>query len=224
MRTILSFLREKHGNVAVTFALALVPLAGTAGVAIDYTRATSAHSRMQSATDAAALTAVTVGAPAAADRTAAANNVFNGSKPNGLSSPTLQVSASSKEAVVVASATIEMSISKLLQLDKVSLSTRSKAVKVFEGPAPCVFALNKTANPGIEISGNAMFLGKSCALQSNSSATGAITIGGSSKVKADGYCAVGTVTSSGTLSPAPKDHCDELPDPYEKLAVVLSPA
>ncbi len=47
--------RCRRGNVAITFALALIPLLGLAGVAIDYARALSLSARLQSASDAAAL-------------------------------------------------------------------------------------------------------------------------------------------------------------------------
>jgi Flp pilus assembly protein TadG len=44
-----------EGNIAVTFAIALVPILGFVGAAIDYTRANSARSSMQAALDSTAL-------------------------------------------------------------------------------------------------------------------------------------------------------------------------
>src|ERR1700709_1721748 len=49
------FVRADAGNIAVPFALALVPLLGFVGAAIDYTRANSARSSMQAALDSTAL-------------------------------------------------------------------------------------------------------------------------------------------------------------------------
>jgi hypothetical protein len=43
------------GNVAVVFAIALIPIVGLAGGAIDYNRATSVKAAMQAALDATAL-------------------------------------------------------------------------------------------------------------------------------------------------------------------------
>src|SRR5688572_20343995 len=157
MRSLHSFLRDKRGNVAITFAVALVPIIGSVGAAIDYTRASTSRSRLQSATDAAALSSLLT-SPAA--RAATATSVFHGAKPAGLSSMQLVVSASSTESVVMASAAVETSMTKLLHLDRVNVSVRSKAVKVFAGPPACVIALNKTASPGIEISGSSSFVGK----------------------------------------------------------------
>lgn len=50
-----AFLRTEKGNVAVTFAVALVPLLGLIGMAIDYSRAASLRAAMQSAADSTAL-------------------------------------------------------------------------------------------------------------------------------------------------------------------------
>lgn len=55
MRSARRFRTATEGNIAVIFALALVPLLGFVGVAVDYSRANSARTAMQSALDSAAL-------------------------------------------------------------------------------------------------------------------------------------------------------------------------
>ena len=45
----------RGGNVTLTFALALIPLVGLAGSAVDYSRGNSAKAAMQAAADATAL-------------------------------------------------------------------------------------------------------------------------------------------------------------------------
>jgi Flp pilus assembly protein TadG len=49
------FARADQGNIAMIFAITLVPLLALVGAAVDYTRASAAHSAMQSALDTAAL-------------------------------------------------------------------------------------------------------------------------------------------------------------------------
>jgi Flp pilus assembly protein TadG len=49
------FIRADRGNIAVTFAIALVPIIGFIGAAVDYSRATRARSSMQAALDSTAL-------------------------------------------------------------------------------------------------------------------------------------------------------------------------
>src|SRR3954464_10586547 len=49
------FLADQHGGVAPIFALAIVPMIGLAGAAIDYSRASAARTAMQASLDATAL-------------------------------------------------------------------------------------------------------------------------------------------------------------------------
>jgi Flp pilus assembly protein TadG len=54
-RTCEQFVLSESGNIAVIFAIALVPLLGFVGAAVDYTRANAARSSMQAALDSTAL-------------------------------------------------------------------------------------------------------------------------------------------------------------------------
>src|SRR5207247_444193 len=49
------FLADQHGGVAPIFALALVPMIGLGGAAIDYSRANAARTAMQASLDATTL-------------------------------------------------------------------------------------------------------------------------------------------------------------------------
>ena len=46
---------DRSGSISTSFALALIPILGMAGVAVDYTGAASARAHLQARTDAAAL-------------------------------------------------------------------------------------------------------------------------------------------------------------------------
>lgn len=54
-RRLRSFVGARDGNVAVTFAIAILPIVGFAGAAVDYSHAGSVRSAMQSALDSTAL-------------------------------------------------------------------------------------------------------------------------------------------------------------------------
>ena len=90
------FRRAEGGNVAVIFAIVLVPLLGFVGAAVDYTRASSARSSMQVALDSAALMVskdlATTPTLTAAQITAKASTYFNAlyTNPN---APAITVSA-----------------------------------------------------------------------------------------------------------------------------------
>lgn len=57
-RAIAPFRRDRHGTVAITFALALIPIAFACGAAVDYSYANKVKSKLDAAADAAALAAV----------------------------------------------------------------------------------------------------------------------------------------------------------------------
>src|SRR5215207_7955283 len=50
-----SFLRDRRAGVAPMFALAIIPVIGLVGAAVDYSRANSIRTKVQSALDATAL-------------------------------------------------------------------------------------------------------------------------------------------------------------------------
>src|SRR5262249_39657224 len=53
--TLARFLSDRRGNVATIFGLALIPVVGLVGAAVDYSRANSTRTDMQAAIDATAL-------------------------------------------------------------------------------------------------------------------------------------------------------------------------
>ena len=53
--TLHAFARARDGNIAVTFALVLIPVGGAAGAAVDYSRANSVKADLQAALDSTAL-------------------------------------------------------------------------------------------------------------------------------------------------------------------------
>lgn len=55
--TATAFAKDERGNIAVIFAIALLPLLSFIGAAVDYTRASSSKASMQSALDSATLMA-----------------------------------------------------------------------------------------------------------------------------------------------------------------------
>jgi len=215
VRLIRDFLRHRGGNTAVLFALALVPATGAAGVALDYSRTSNERTTVQTAADAAAVAALRAIGSDTASRIDRATQVFN-AQVGGVTVTSFKVDVTAKQATVTATASVPTTLMNVLGVKRMPVSVRAVASKAFTGPPPCVFALAKSGT-GINIGGSASFLGKNCSLQANSSSAGAIDIGGSSSVKADGYCAVGTVTSKSPLSPEPESYCDEMNDPYASL-------
>jgi Flp pilus assembly protein TadG len=92
------FANDRKGNVAILFALTLMPIVFLTGMGIDYTVANQRKAMLDAAADAAALAAVTptlMSQPSTASVTAA-TNMFNSqvSEITGVASPNVTVSAS----------------------------------------------------------------------------------------------------------------------------------
>ena len=89
-----SFARDRSGNVAIIFALLLVPIMGMIGLAVDFGRAHLIQSRTQAAVDAAALAAGRVAQVESTDKmnkaAAAATAFFDQAKPKNVVSSALQ--------------------------------------------------------------------------------------------------------------------------------------
>src|ERR1700712_3848442 len=58
------FRRDQRGNIAVIFALTLIPVLSCIGCAVDYSRATQLRSKLQAAIDAASVGSVSRTSPA----------------------------------------------------------------------------------------------------------------------------------------------------------------
>jgi Flp pilus assembly protein TadG len=130
--SLLSLLRrDRRGNVALTFALAAVPLFGAIGVAIDYGRATVARSRMADALDAAVLA---VGSkPAMSDD--AAKTMIKNWVDNQLQNQTIgtwqvdTVSQANGKIDVTVSGSVPTTIASVIGFDSVPISVSSEAVR-----------------------------------------------------------------------------------------------
>src|SRR5690349_14785161 len=73
-----NFCRDLSGNIAVSFAIALVPIVMAAGGAVDFSRANSARTNMQGALDSTALALVSTAANQTQDVLSAnATSYFN---------------------------------------------------------------------------------------------------------------------------------------------------
>ena len=106
---IVPLLRDRKANVAVIFALAMVPTIFLLGMTLDYTQATRKRSQLNAAIDAAVIAAVTPAmmAQSSSAATTAATNIFNATATSlpGLSAPpTLTVNITNSGLVRTATA------------------------------------------------------------------------------------------------------------------------
>jgi Flp pilus assembly protein TadG len=131
------FFRDREANVAIVFALSLIPITLLTGMAMDFTSAEQKKAELDAAADAAAIAAVTPAMMAKADAQAvtAAQNMFNSKATNinGLNySPsnltvTVTDSGLNRTAIVSYTASSQNSFSGILKLAAWPISGSSQA-------------------------------------------------------------------------------------------------
>ena len=216
-----NFKKDESGTVAVIFAFALIPVLGFAGAAVDYVRATQSRGKVQAAVDGAALAAVLAQVPTVSERQATAQKVFGAIRSEGLTA-TPAFSITNTSATVTASGQVETSLLKVLQVPHISVASRAKAVKAFEGPPPCILALNRSVDKALILTGGAQYVAEGCVLHSNSSSSLSLVVDNNAAVQAGGYCAAGKASVPTNLTPPARSYCEPLDDPFRNLPAPLA--
>jgi Flp pilus assembly protein TadG len=192
------FLRDRKGGVAPLLALASLPLIGSVGAAVDYSRANSARSAMQAAADAAALALARDsrtnigGDPSAAASNYFAANFTRSEVQVAHVTATASSAATQHKMTVSATGTIKTMLLGVLGFSSVTLTVNSGAASTFDGLG-CVLALDKSASGAFSGQGSTSVTLKGCSLYVNSKSTTAVGVGGSAKVSALSVGVVGGV-------------------------------
>src|SRR3954467_7465241 len=173
------FCSDTGANVAPIFAIAIIPIVGLTGSAMDYTRANSIKSAMQAAADATALKLVqnALSLPSG-DVSATADPVFKASfsRPDAAQ---LQISAqSTSSGVVTVTATAQMATDFMgvLGITNIVIGSRTVAMKTPGDGKGCVLALNRSASGTITAQGRTTINLNACSMYDNSRSSTALTV------------------------------------------------
>lgn len=211
----------ERGSLAVVFAFVLIPIAGAVGIALDFARASHARTALQSATDAAALSAAK-SSIAQADRSNVASSVFAANIGTGgfAVGATPTVTVGSDKVTVATTFPVPTTITKVLGFNSLPVTvTSSVAFGSFFGGASsaCVLALSETADGAFYVNGTTNFQAIGCSVMSNSAHAQSIRGVGAPDVTAASFCAVGQYDINSGFSPLPSTGCSPVPDPFASL-------
>jgi hypothetical protein len=182
-------------------ALALVPMIGLAGAAIDYSRASAARSAMQANLDATALMiAKDAQIIQPTQVNSVATNYFNATfdRPDVQSlQVTATIGSASSGTVITASATgaVSTTFMKVLGHSSMDVAARTSVLNASDGLG-CVLSLNPSASGAATAQGSTSVKLNGCSLYDNSNSDTALTVGGSASVQADFVGVVGGIGSS----------------------------
>lgn len=224
------FMRDKAGNVAMTFGIALVPIMFSVGITIDYSEISRIKSRLQETSDSAALYAIKGLRDGGYDEEnidqLAYNNVVSNYDIDTVGidigvdihtdTLTVQLETIYDPAFLRAFGHNE---TKIGAFTEVAYAVNKEAVK-------CLISLNKTTNNALNLVGNSIIGANECAIHVNSSSYDAVDLdGGGTSITAQEVCIVGDVQSGlNRISPPPPKNCERIDDPFDnwELPVVGS--
>jgi Flp pilus assembly protein TadG len=126
-----AFWRARRGNVAMIFALSLIPVALSAGAGIDFMRQLIAHSNMVDALDGAALAAGSTPGLSQSDLTALAQKFFNANYNTGYTDgppPTLTVSVEGQSITLNAASTMPTTLLRVAGINELPVKASTTVV------------------------------------------------------------------------------------------------
>lgn len=218
---LLRCLRDEAAGVAVVFGLALVPLIGSVGVAIDVSVWYGERGRLQAAVDSAAIAAaremrVANTTPAQleqiAEAIATASAQARGFAPDGIE---VHATVDPREHSVhlTISRTLDRVFSRVVT-DTFTNVTVAATARV-SGSAPiCVVGLDRTEAKTIVLENRAVVDARGCAVYSNSDHNQGMRVGNFAQLNAALICSAGGKSGPfSAFSTTPRTDCPPLPDP-----------
>ena len=194
------FVSDSRGGVAPLLALAMIPIIGTIGAAVDYSRANATKAAMQSALDATGLALAKQSATGAQVNT---NDYFNANfvRPEVTNLDVVTNTSMVPGGTLLslsATGKIKTQLIGLLGFSALTVTTNSSVVAASDGLG-CVLSLNKTASGAITGQGSTTVELKGCSLYDNSANASALSVGGSAKISAYSIGVVGGISGGSGL-------------------------
>jgi Flp pilus assembly protein TadG len=211
------FAADGDGAVLPIFALALIPIVAMVGAAVDYSRANSIRSQLQATLDSALLAGARDGST---NWTNIATNFFNSNvqtKWGVVASPTFTLTEN-RAYMGTVSAAMSTNFLGIMGVNTINVGVSAIASVGSTGGYYCVLALNQTAQPGLQLTGNASITitAPKCVMQVNSNSVDAVDLNGNTAINSVENCFVGGTRTVGnsSISPTPDATCKAVPDPF----------
>lgn len=198
----------ERGAIAVIFALSAVPLVAVSGAAVDYGRALSFKSQLQTAADATAIAA------ASADPDEAYSLAQNTLIGFGAPIDSVDIKIDEGRSLVVAQHNLPTVFMQVLGFETMPIEVVAAAELVTSSQKVCMLALNETEPHAISISGSAGFFGPECAVHSNSSDSEGMHIGNNATAVAAEFCSRGGYSAPADFDQRIRGNCWKINDPF----------
>mgnify|MGYP000848169113 FL=1 len=205
---------DRSGNIAIIAALGAIPLVLAIGIAIDYSRTSSAKSDLQEAVDAAVLAGARDGT--SSWTTVAAKMLSSSVKTKDftVASSSFTTDASGNY-VGTAAGSIKTTFASVVSVQSISIgATATVAVKAASDKA-CILLLNTSASPGLLLNSGAIINAPNCQVHIKSTGNPAATFNASTTLSTKKICLAGTnVLDNGGTHPNLTKGCTTVSDPF----------
>ena len=217
------FRSTSSGNVAVTFAIMIVPVMGGVGAAIDYSQSSSIKTAMQAAADAAALGTVKIASTLTPEQVqSTASGLFNASfsRPNVTPGVAASYDSGSSTVTVTASASYKPNIVNMMGIMQIAMSANSKATVGGKTWQICVMVTEPTNNHTLMVEGGSKIDFTNCMVQVNTANWDAVEARDTSYIHSTNgeNCFVGDI-HYGDVQPPKNPTCTMFADPFAAYTV-----
>jgi Flp pilus assembly protein TadG len=204
---------DNRGSIAVISASCLVVMSLAVGIAIDFGRAATAATKLQSGVDAAALGLATGHVTAAQQADYVSKMMAANASNSNIRDLNFQITKNAETITVSATATVPTTLSSIIQPNVAIARSATVPLALPAGaPTACIYALAPTGT-GLTIDSNGS-MDADCGIQVNSASSNALKFSSGGTITSTSNCVVGGVSYDGGASATPAvAQCPAAADP-----------
>lgn len=206
------FCRADDGNIAVIFAIALIPIVGLVGAAVDYSKAGDVKVHLQTALD----TALLAGSTQTADQqVSTATSVFNGNFNGKFASAATATFTQNGDGSLsgTASSSVAASFLGVFGINTLSVGAKGTATPRTASTDVCILLVNTLKTQALLVNSGAQINAPNCEIDVLSSQSPAAIFNATLNVK--NICIKGsTIIKNGGANPPAETGCPAIADPF----------
>lgn len=208
------FFTQQSGNVAMIFAIAIIPIFAAVGSAVDYSRLSNQFSYIQEAADSAVLAAAIEYDKNNSDRIEIGKNIFSSHTRNPCDGD-IAISIVGDEVTGTTSCELDTTFLGIIGITEIAFN--NTAIAIVDPLPPCLLALNPTSSQDLAFNGGVTLNGPKCKVHVNSKhGFSAMTGSKNAKISVANICVVGGFKGN-NFQPTPQTGCEPEPDPYSYM-------
>jgi Flp pilus assembly protein TadG len=217
------FRRDASGGTAVMFALAIIPMVGAVGVAVDFAKATQLRSRMQSALDSAVLAGVKESTSALKISKAAAFFASQTANDWG-AAPTATFSVDSTGKLTgTAQGASQASFVGIFGQSAISVTATSAAINSGASSNVCILLVAPLQSQSFLVNSGANLNAPNCEIHVRSTSNPAAIFNSGTTLNVKRICIKGTtIIKNGGANPPAETGCAAISDPFTSSMPAVS--